>query len=287
MYAGFRKEQLNVSVTSSGNVRIRGARLIEDNIWMRFEKHFQPASNIDTDHMTSKFLGGKLYLTQPKLNITTETEQADAEEKTAAEAANTKQQELLTMSQRQTQESPPTTVSNLQEAPPITEPQLQESPPATHPEPQESALVAQTQLQELESVPQHQPQESESVPLSELQESALIPQTQLPESASLPQTQPHELEPVQEQEAPSEVKGEEAEDIEEKSELHEGNKQAWDGCEVIKELIRNPEKLKKYTIYVMMLLIILLGLYMNKMFNPFTEKLAEQQSGFGIDHQEL
>lgn len=284
MYAGFRKEQLNVSVTSSGNVRIKGARLIEDNVWMRFEKHFQPASNIDTDHMSSKFLGGKLYLTQPKLNIPSETDQADAE------AAKTEQQELPSVSQPQTLEAPPMTVCKLQEAPPISEPQQQESPSVTHPEPQESAIVAQTQVtqqQELAAEPENQAQESESVPLSELQESAPIPQTEPPESAPLPQTQPQELEPVQEQEAPSEVKGEEEEDIGRKSELHEGDKQAWDGCEVIKELIRNPEKLKKYTIYVMMLLIILLGLYMNKMFNTFTKKLVQQQSGLGIDHQEL
>ncbi|KAI3993837.1 hypothetical protein MKX01_002850 [Papaver californicum] len=63
---GFSKEQAKVQLEPTGNLKVSGERSLGDNKWSRFEKHFQVASNCNTDEISATFQDGVLFIIMPK-----------------------------------------------------------------------------------------------------------------------------------------------------------------------------------------------------------------------------
>ncbi|XP_019460849.1 PREDICTED: protein RESTRICTED TEV MOVEMENT 2-like [Lupinus angustifolius] len=70
---GYRRDQLKVQVTSKPVLKIMGERQITENRWGRFNIEFPLPSDYDTENVTAKFEGGKLYIKFAKLDKTKET----------------------------------------------------------------------------------------------------------------------------------------------------------------------------------------------------------------------
>ncbi|KAE9606239.1 hypothetical protein Lal_00024737 [Lupinus albus] len=70
---GYRRDQLKVQVTSKPVLKIMGERLITENRWGRFNIEFPLPSDYDTENVTAKFEGGRLYIKFAKLDKTKET----------------------------------------------------------------------------------------------------------------------------------------------------------------------------------------------------------------------
>ncbi|XP_021278817.1 inactive protein RESTRICTED TEV MOVEMENT 2-like [Herrania umbratica] len=85
---GFRKEQLKVQVTSTGNLRISGQRPIGDNKFNRFNKEIPIPSNCDQDNVRANFANGMLHVKLPKLIVPAEKQE---EAKPAAEVLKSDQ----------------------------------------------------------------------------------------------------------------------------------------------------------------------------------------------------
>ncbi|OAY52074.1 serine-aspartate repeat-containing protein I [Manihot esculenta] len=67
---GFKKEQMKVQVTSSGNLRISGERPLADgNKWCRFRKEIPIPSIYDHNAIGAKFEKGLLFIRHPKIII--------------------------------------------------------------------------------------------------------------------------------------------------------------------------------------------------------------------------
>uniref|UniRef100_K7MGK8 SHSP domain-containing protein n=1 Tax=Glycine max TaxID=3847 RepID=K7MGK8_SOYBN len=68
--ASFRRDQLNVQVTSKLTLRLMGERLITDNRWHRFNLELPLLSDYDTDSVTAKFEGAKISIKFGELSQT-------------------------------------------------------------------------------------------------------------------------------------------------------------------------------------------------------------------------
>ncbi|KAF1868613.1 hypothetical protein Lal_00036051 [Lupinus albus] len=66
---GYRIDQLKVQVTSKPALKLMGERQIIENRWSRLNIEFPLPSDYDTDNVTAKFEGAKLYIKFSKLNI--------------------------------------------------------------------------------------------------------------------------------------------------------------------------------------------------------------------------
>ncbi|CDP18826.1 unnamed protein product [Coffea canephora] len=64
---GFRREKLNVQLTTDGKLRVSGEKEAENNKVIRFQKEFRISSDINTKKITAKFEGDILYVRLPKL----------------------------------------------------------------------------------------------------------------------------------------------------------------------------------------------------------------------------
>ncbi|XP_021633930.1 inactive protein RESTRICTED TEV MOVEMENT 2 [Manihot esculenta] len=62
----FKKEEVKLQVDASGQITVRGERLVNNNKYISFEKTFKAPENSDMDNITGKFDGEILYVTLPK-----------------------------------------------------------------------------------------------------------------------------------------------------------------------------------------------------------------------------
>ncbi|KAI6669714.1 hypothetical protein NL676_004599 [Syzygium grande] len=69
---GFKKEQLRVQISSAGNLRVMGERLVSGNKWSRFRKELPISSNYDSNKIGAKFDNGILHVKFPKIIIPAE-----------------------------------------------------------------------------------------------------------------------------------------------------------------------------------------------------------------------
>lgn len=66
---GFKKDQLKVQITSSGNLRVKGERQVSGNKWTRFLKEMPIVSNYDSSKISAKFENGILHVKLPKIIV--------------------------------------------------------------------------------------------------------------------------------------------------------------------------------------------------------------------------
>ncbi|KAK1394502.1 inactive protein RESTRICTED TEV MOVEMENT 2-like [Heracleum sosnowskyi] len=71
---GYKKEQLRVQLTKTRNLVVSGEHPVGENTWRRFQKRIPISSNCDIAKITAKFEDSILYITQPKLIASAETQ---------------------------------------------------------------------------------------------------------------------------------------------------------------------------------------------------------------------
>lgn len=71
---GYKKEQLRVQLTKTKNLVVSGEHPVGENTWRRFQKTIPISSNCDIGKITAKFEESILYITQPKLIASAETQ---------------------------------------------------------------------------------------------------------------------------------------------------------------------------------------------------------------------
>ncbi|XP_056169052.1 inactive protein RESTRICTED TEV MOVEMENT 2 [Syzygium oleosum] len=69
---GFKKEQLRVQISTAGNLRVMGERLVSGNKWSRFRKELPISSNYDSNKIGAKFDNGILHVKFPKIIVPAE-----------------------------------------------------------------------------------------------------------------------------------------------------------------------------------------------------------------------